>query len=170
MCDAAEHSAQTVPTGPFYRKRIFVAVLNLFVAPIALLILWSGPVYYRRKGEVSLVRKRDKLGLTIVGLISFIFWCNRLAGPAGPATLPACDSSTAIATLKQTVEHSPAGRVHGLELLNVKQVHELGWSESSQVRQCSGIAALNDASSPRITFKLSWDDREKGLWVIEYQM
>jgi hypothetical protein len=170
MCDAAEHSAQTIPNGPFYRKRIFVAVLNLFIPPIALLILWSGPIYYRRKGQVSLVRKRDKLGLTIVGLISFVFWCNRLAGPAGPVTLPTCDSQTAVTTLKQAVAGAPAGRVHGLTFLDLREVREVQWSEQNQIRECVATAILNDATKPPIQFKVTWDDRTRGLWSIEFQM
>jgi uncharacterized membrane protein YgdD (TMEM256/DUF423 family) len=59
---------------PFFRKQWFFWVSWFIFAPVALVILFSGDVYYRKKGEVVAFGIANK----VVGAIFCVLWIFRV--------------------------------------------------------------------------------------------
>jgi hypothetical protein len=59
---------------PFFRKQWFFWLSWLIFAPVALVILFSGDVYYRKKGEVVSFGTANK----VVGAVFCFFWIFRV--------------------------------------------------------------------------------------------
>ena len=57
---------------PWYRRNLAVLLFWLFLTPVGCILLLSGPVYYRRKGEVTEYNSFVRYALGIIGLGWFI--------------------------------------------------------------------------------------------------
>ncbi len=155
-------------TIPLSRKHWFVVLACLVFFPLGLLLLWRGPTYRRKKGVWEPVPRRDKLIITVLGLVVIGFQISRIGG-GKIDSLPLCDASATLRTLKGAVESSPAGRTQGLRLIEVEKPHETSWDPTEQVRLCAGEAITNGATLP-MEYRLRWLDKNKGRWLVEYQI
>lgn len=153
---------------PVTRKQWFALLACLVFPPLGLFLLWRGPTYRRNKGVWEPVPRRDKLIITVLGLIVIGFQLSRIGG-GKIDSLPLCDASATLRSLKGAVENSPAGRTQGLRLIEVENPHETAWSSTEQVRLCAGDAVTNGATLP-IQYRLRWLDQGKGRWLVEFQI
>jgi len=167
-------SSSTIDTGGspaavrFYRRHWFFLASWLLLTPLGLLILWTGPIYQSRKGVVSTMRRRDKIVFSIIGVLWLLFSLAKLGGGAGATEIPTCDASDATDLVMSAVKNSPAGRQTGLEILNLKNIQEAGWSNAAQIRTCQAMAFTNGGTR-QIAYRLTWLDRSKGLLGVEVQ-
>ena len=65
--------------------------------------------------------------------------------PAAAQELPSCNSKETIATFINAINNSPAGRVGGLQALDLKYPIEIYASKDGTIRLCDGQALLNVA-------------------------
>lgn len=155
-------------TIPLSRKHWFVVLACLVFFPLGLFLLWRGPTYRRKKGVWEPVPRRDKIIITILAL--GLIGLNLIRFGGGKAeSLPLCDASVTLRTLKGAVESSPAGRTQGLRLIEVTSPHETSWNPTEQVRLCAGEAITNGATMP-MEYRLRWLDKNKGRWLVDYQI
>lgn len=157
---------------PFYRKGLVATLAMLLFIPLGLLIIWTGPVYTRRKGQVVPQRRRDKVILSVLGIVILVFNGAKFASgdrEARVTEIPACSDPAVARTLKSAVKNSPVGKTRGVEVLQVESLAEVDWYPDRQVRNCAGSVVTNGGRMGAIV-TLTWRDRTKGTWLLEFKL
>lgn len=57
---------------PLYRKFWLVFILMFILAPVALIVIWTGDVHYLRKGTIRTFGRTGKIFLTVLAILYFI--------------------------------------------------------------------------------------------------
>jgi hypothetical protein len=71
------------------------------------------------------------------------------------ADFPRCESEEAQKEVASALENAPLGRVYGLSLIKVKNAKQV--AATSDSRNCTGIASLNNAQSYSMTYRFYRD-------------
>lgn len=58
---------------PFYRKGWFNLVAMLVFIPVSLILMATGPIYVRSKGNVMTLKRRDKIIIGVLGTLVLLF-------------------------------------------------------------------------------------------------
>lgn len=76
---------------PWYRKNLFFILTALFFSPACLLVMWTGEVYWEKKGVLTVYGKGVKIVLTIIlggmlisGIANAVMSGPDIAGSAQP--------------------------------------------------------------------------------------
>jgi len=128
---------------PWYRRNLAVLLFWLFLTPVGCILLLSGPVYYRRKGEVREYKGFVRYSLGIIGLGLFIVYCA--------VNMPTQIMTQSLPAKRQYIT-APVTRVlrqafqqQGVSLAQFNQIQE--GMTYDQVRQILGSSGAVQSSS-----------------------
>ena len=153
---------------PFYRRTWFLILCVLLFVPLQLLIMWTGPIYLRRKGVYVPVGRGSKVFMSILGIVLLSFNVAVFFGGDASGKIPACGDEAAITALKGALEGSPGGKAAGLKVLDVEKASELSWSEAAQTRNCEADVFTNGGEH-RATYQMRWVNGDHSQFYLEAQ-
>jgi hypothetical protein len=134
---------------PWYRKNWFVIISWVVFFPIALIVMWTGDVYYVRKGLVTTYTKTSKILLTIIAVVSGYYGYYSIANQSlyTASGLPKCDSDRARSDVNDAIANAPLGRVQGISVIDYRNI--VTEENTSTVVRCKANAVLNtDTTKP----------------------
>lgn len=149
---------------PFIRRPIGFVLLFLFIWPVALIIMWTGDLYYRHKGVVYLRSRLFKIGWTIGLLLYVSFMLAKVFGTAGPITvgdLPRCVDPAIKDKAEELVRKAARYNILSFEVKDVEYHPERG------VRIC-GYQAVSALMGNEGLFTVTWTDKSRGRYIIEF--
>lgn len=92
-------STATTPSAysqvPWYRRRWFMILMLMTIAPIAALVALTGPMYYDVKGVVKSFPKNFKTSIVIIS----VYYLYMLTTPVGSSQQMLCFLMTLVASL-----------------------------------------------------------------------
>lgn len=175
---------------PTKNKWWFQALLTIVVFPIGLLFLLFFKAYHKKEGAVAKVGIGFKLFFVMLVLAALVFLASvapqspesgasssnteapqaatETAATPTPRTEPAmvaCDSREARRALADAIEHNASSNAATLRLLDLQDIQELSYDESTQTRRCTATFVLN-AGRERSTFVLS-PASSRGQFLVE---
>lgn len=97
-------------------------------------------------------------------------FCACLAVSAcGSKTLPRCNSSEAQTLVGEIVNDMPAAKIAGAKFVALKNISELGFNKSEEIRSCHGNL-VTTSGEDEIQFSIFWEDKTKDLFYIQAQI
>jgi hypothetical protein len=166
-CGAPRENATPTTSPPGYRHLGSLVAICLLLMPAALLITWTGPVYYTTKGMLKRLSIGAKSALSAAFLLTSVVWYFALNG-SDTYTIRECTDDELIKTIKSAAEGSAAGKQLRFRILDVTGRHQVSWSERDQVRVCGGHA-FTSTGTMEIEYTASWIDRDKGTMYVQYE-
>lgn len=184
-----------------HRKLWFVAILwilfvltalanvlasLLFLVP-SLWLIWSGPIYSRKKGATVVQSKRNKVLMTVMAVVVLGWGIFQQGGGMAQLSsayaLPTCESSAAKTALRDAVHNSPRAKRTGLEVQDVmgagpsKMAMALNNGVASRLDSdgqaithlCEAIILTNGGRS-EVLYSIEWVDKAKQRWYVEAKL
>ncbi|WP_373054441.1 hypothetical protein [Thioalkalivibrio sp.] len=169
--DATGHRIGKVPgQGGFFNLSAgawAVATLILWIVAFPAYLLQRSKLIARAEEYPVLAGGRSGKTAALAGVGGL--WTLLSFQGAALATLPACGSAEATATVGNIISDMPGVKEAGIQFVSVNNAREQGYNPETEIRSCSGTL-ITTAGEDGVQYFVKWQDKAKGLFYVEAQL